>query len=177
MDSYLMGVLAGIAAVLVVAAVAKFRSRNVPRSVAEKAEFLSKRRARMLPALAVIFLSQQVTFFSQLSAPGPHSAEKVKIAAWLVLSIVLLLALATKGFWLEPREVRDLIDDENTQANRRDAMQWGFLFAMASAILVYVLAMFETLTARDAVHLVMSFGIAAALIRWGVLERRAHRGA
>ena len=177
MDSYLMGVLAGIAAVLVVAAVVKFRSRNVPRSVAEKAEFLSKRRARMLPALAVIFLSQQVTFFSQLSAPGPHSAEKVKIAAWLVLSIVLLLALATKGFWLEPREVRDLIDDENTQANRRDAMQWGFLFAMASAILVYVLAMFETLTARDAVHLVMSFGIAAALIRWGVLERRAHRGA
>jgi len=147
------------------------------RNVAERAEYLSKRRARMLPALAVIFLSQQVTFFSQVAGPGPHSAEKAKIAAWLVLSVVLLAALATKGFWLQPREVRELIDDENTRANRNDAMRWGFLFAMGTAIGVYVLTMFETVTGRDAVHIVMSFGIAAALIRWGVLERRAYRDA
>jgi len=34
-----------------------------------------------------------------------------------------------------------------------------------------------TVTAREAVHIVMSFGIAAAILRWGVLERRAHRDA
>ena len=33
-------------------------------SVAEQAEFLSKRRARMLPALAVIFLAQQASYFA-----------------------------------------------------------------------------------------------------------------
>ena len=88
------------------------------RTIAERAEYLSKRRARMLPALAVIFLSQQITFFSQMAGPGPHSAERAKIAAWLVLSVVLLAALASKGFWLQPREVRELIDDENTRANR-----------------------------------------------------------
>jgi hypothetical protein len=147
-------------------------------SVSEKAEYLSSRRARMLPALAVIFLTQQAAFLSTLNSPAPHAAYTVKISAWLVLSIVILAALATKGFWLEPKEVRDLIDDENTRANRNDAMRWGFLFSMAGAIAVYALTLFDvSLTARDAVHIVMTVGIPAALIRWGVLERRAHRDA
>ena len=176
--SFVIGLLVGLGAVLVVTAIAKWRRRDMPMSVAEKAEYLSKRRARMLPALAVIFLSQQATFFSTVNSPAPHSAYTVKISAWLVLSIVLLLALSTKGFWLERKEVRDLIDDENTRANRNEAMRWGFLFSMAAAIAVYALTLFNvTTTARDAVHIVMTVGIAAALIRWGLLERRAHRDA
>jgi hypothetical protein len=74
--------------------------------------------------------------------------------------------------------VRDLIDDENTQANRNDAMRWGFLFSMGAAIAVYALTLFEqSISARDAVHIVMTIGIPAALVRWGMLERRAHRDA
>jgi hypothetical protein len=46
---------------------------------------------------------------------------------------------------------------------------------MATGVLVYVITMFDTVTAREAVHLIMSVGIAAALICWGNLERRAHR--
>jgi len=146
------------------------------RSTAERAEYLSKRRARMLPVLAIVFLSQQATFFSTVNSPAPHPAYAVKISAWLVLSIVLLAALSTKGFWLQPKEVRDLIDDENTRANRNEAMRWGFLFSMGAAIAVYALTMFDmTVTARDAVHIVMTIGLATALIRWGILEKRAHR--
>jgi uncharacterized membrane protein len=177
MNDFTIGLLAGLGAVLVVAAIIKWRTRNRPMSVAEKAEYLSKRRARMLPALAVIFLSQQATFFSQMSGGGHVSAEKAKISAWLFLSVVMLLALATKGFWLEPKQVRDLVDDENTRANRNEAMRWGFLFAMGSAIGVYILTMFDTVTGREATHIIMSFGIAAAILRWAVLERRAHRDA
>ena len=177
MNAFTIGLLAGLAAVLVVAAIVKFRTRNRPMSVAAKAEYLSKRRARMLPALAVIFLSQQATFFSQMSGGEHVSAEKAKISAWLVLSVVMLFALATKGFWLEPKEVRDLVDDENTRANRNEAMRWGFLFAMGAAIGIYILTMFDTVTGREATHIIMSFGIAAAILRWAVLERRAHRSA
>ena len=177
MDAFIIGVVAGLAVVVVMAMIVKWRRRDMPFSVAEKAEYLSKRRARMLPALAVIFLSQQATFFSQMSGGEHVSAEKAKISAWLVLSVLMLFGLATKGFWLEPKEVRDLVDDENTRANRNEAMRWGFLFAMGSAIAVYVLTMFEDVTGREAVHIVLSFGIAAALLRWGVLERRAHRDA
>jgi uncharacterized membrane protein len=173
-----VGLVAGFAAVITVAAIVKALRRDRPMSVPEKAEYLSKRRARMLPMLALIFLSQQAVFLSTVNSPAPHSAYGVKISAWLVLSIVILAALATKGFWLEPKEVRDLIDDENTRANRNDAMRWGFLFSMGAAIGVYALTLFDvSLTARDAVHLVMTVGIPAALIRWGMLERRAYRDA
>ncbi len=178
MKAFVIGLLMGLAAVLMIALVTKWRRRNNPMSVAEKAEYLSTRRARMLPALAVIFLSQQASFFSQMSGGGHVSAEKAKISAWLALSVVLLLALSTKGFWFEPKEVRDMVDDENTRANRSDGMRWGFLFSMAAAIGVYGLTLFDaTVTARDAVHIVMTVGIAAALIRWALLERRAHRDA
>ena len=178
MDDYMWGFGAGLAAVIVVAAIVKFLIRKKPMTVTEKAEYLSKRRARMLPVLAIIFLSQQAAFFSTVNSPAPHSAYTVKISAWLVLSIVILAALATKGFWLEPKAVRDLIDDENTRANRNDAMRWGFLFSMGGAIAVYALTLFDvSITARDAVHIVMTIGIPAALIRWGMLERRAHRDA
>jgi hypothetical protein len=176
MKAFVIGLVMGLGAVVAMAVVMKWRQRNLPMSVAEKADYLSTRRARMLPALAVIFLSQQASFFSQMSESGHVSAENAKISAWLALSIILLLALSTKGFWLERKEVRDLLDDENTRANRSDAMRWGFLFSMAAAIGVYSLTMFDTtVSARDAVHIVMTVGIAAALIRWGVLERRAHR--
>lgn len=144
------------------------------RTIAEKAERLTQKRARMLPFLAVIFLSQQATYFSS-AGKGPDAAETVKMSAWLVLSVILVAALTTKGFWLQPKQVRDLVDDENTRANRLDAMWWGFLLAMAACVGVYIDTMFEAVSGREAVHIVMSFGIAAGLIRWGVLERRAHR--
>ena len=127
----------------------------------------------MLPFLAVIFLSQQVTYFSTVR--GYENVSTVKISAWLVLSIVLLAALATKGFWLQPKELRDLMDDENTRANRNDAMRWGFLVSMATAIGIEALTMFDTVKAREAIHIIMTSGLAIALIRWGYLERRAHR--
>jgi hypothetical protein len=177
MEKYLMGMAAGIAAGLIIVAVMKWRTGKFA-SAAEKAEYLSQRRARMLPALAVIFLSQQAAFFSTLGTNDHRPVTAVKISAWLLLSIVILAALATKGFWLEQREVRDLIDDENTRANRNDAMRWGFLCSMAAAIAVYALTMFRVeISARDAVHIVMTVGIPAALIRWGLLERRALRDA
>ena len=145
------------------------------RTVAERAEYLSKRRARMLPFLALIFLSQQVTYFTTVR--GYEAVPTVKISAWLILSIVLLAALATKGFWLQPKAVRELIDDENTRANRNDAMRWGFVISMATAIAIETLTMFDTVKARESIHIIMSAGLAVALIRWGYLERRAHRNA
>jgi hypothetical protein len=172
-QDYLIGLAAGVAVAVIFLAIVKWRSVK-GMSVAEKAEYLSKRRARMLPALAVIFLSQQAAFFSTLGSREQTAVYTVKVSAWLLLSIVILAALSTKGFWLERREVRDLIDDENTRANRNDAMRWGFLFSMAAAIGVYALTLFQVgMSARDAVHVVMSVGIPAALIRWGMLERRA----
>jgi hypothetical protein len=147
------------------------------RTVSERADFLSRRRARILPVLAIIYLTQQASYITMRSGPADRPVDAVKISAWLVLSAVLLAAIATKGFWLQPREVRAMIDDEVTRANRSDAMRFGFVFAMLTCIVVYFITMFEPVNGRDAVHIVMSDGLGAALIRWGWLERRAHRDA
>jgi hypothetical protein len=131
----------------------------------------------MLPALAVMYLAQQVTFVSALDPAGHESARTVKIGAWLLLSVVLLAALTTKGFWLQPREVRELIDDENTRANRLDGIRWGFIAAMLSAMIIYFWVLVGQVTAMEAIHLILSAGLGAALVRFGFLERRAHRDA
>jgi hypothetical protein len=145
------------------------------RTAAERADYLSRRRARTLPALAVLYLSQQVTFFSALDAAGHESARTVKVGAWLLLSVVLLAALTTKGFWLQPREVRELIDDENTRANRLEAIRYGYVAGMLMAMIIYFWAQIEPLTAMETIHLILSAGLGVALVRFGFLERRAHR--
>ena len=146
----------------------------VERSVVETAERLSRKRARMLPFLAIIYLTQQATFFSGDAPPGARPVDHVKIGAWLVLSLVLLLALATNGFWFQSKEIRDLINDESTRANRASAMTAGFIAAMLAGIVIYFVEQFEPLGAREAIHIILSFGLGAALVRLGVLERRAH---
>lgn len=174
--AYLIGIAAGLALVLIVAAIAKWRRRDMPTSVPEQAEYLSNRRARMLPALAVILITQQAAVFTSQHDPL-RGVDDVRIAGWLILATVMILALFTGGFWFYPRAVRDLLDDEITRAHRQQAINTGFLFSMIAAIALYVLSLFEPVGGREAVHVVMTLGIGAALVRWGLLERRAHRDA
>ena len=141
------------------------------RTAAQQADFLSHRRARTLPLLAAIYLAQQASYF--LAGDGDRTVDHVKVGAWLLLSLVLLAALTTKGFWLKSREVRDMIDDEGTRANRSEALRWGFVVSTLTAITLYFVAMIEPVTAREVIHLIVSLGLAAAIIRFGMLELRA----
>lgn len=138
----------------------------------ETADRLTRRRARMLPFLAIVFLSQQVVYFAD-SHPQVRMVDHLKVGAWLVLSIVLLAALATGGFWFRPKRVRALMDDEVTRANRVEAFRIGFLATMAAGIALYFLDQFEPMSGREAIHILMTIGIAVALLRFGFLERRA----
>ena len=149
------------------------------RSDVEVADQLSRRRAKMLPLLAIIFLTQQAAYISDRyegASAAVRTVDHVKIGAWLILSVVLLLALTTGGFWFKSRSVRALLDDEVTQANRAAALKLGFVATMISAFAVYALLAFEPMSARDAIHLIVTIGIATALIRFGILEKRAHLG-
>jgi hypothetical protein len=140
----------------------------------EKADRLSRRRARVLPFLAILFLTQQVAFFAEPDS-GMRAVDHVKVGAWLLLSTVLLLVLATGGSWLRPKRIRALMDDDVTRANRAEAFRIGFLATMAGAVLLYFLSQFEPMSGRLAIHVLVTIGIAAALLRFAYLERRAHR--
>jgi hypothetical protein len=144
------------------------------RSITEEADRLSRRRARALPFLGIVFLAQQASFLSIPEASG-RPVDHLKIGAWLVLTLVLLAGLATGGAWLRPRAVRELINDESTRAHRNTAYSYGFWAAMGTALGLYVFAMFEPVSGRDAVHIIVTIAVATALLNFGMLERRALR--
>lgn len=133
------------------------------------------RRARALPVLGIVFLAQQASFLS-MPEQSARPVDHLKIGAWLVLTIVLLAGLATGGAWFRPRAVRALVNDESTRVHRQTAYSYGFWAAMGTAIGIYVVNMFEPVSGRDAVHIVITVAVATALLNFGLLERRAHRG-
>lgn len=141
----------------------------------QTAERLSRRRARALPALAVIFISQQGAFMAGEPIGGPRVVDQLRLWSWVFLSLVLLAALWSNGFWLQRKAVRALLDDEATRAHRGDAMSLGFLVAILAAITLFGASLVAELPVRLALHMTVTAGIGAAVLRFGVLERRAHR--
>jgi hypothetical protein len=143
-----------------------------PISDAEQADRLSRRRARMTVAMAIIFVSQQFTFFSA-DAEDHRAVTWVHTSGWLVLTAVILGALVTGGFWFKPKAVRALMEDDVARENRHRALSLGFVLAMVSAIILYAIDRFQPVGAPIAIHLIISVGLGAALVRFGTLEKRA----
>lgn len=138
----------------------------------EQAEYLTRRRARVMPFLFIVLASQQVAFVGGNDGSGPGH---VKVAAWLIMSVSLLLLLLTGGGLARSKEVRALLNDETTRTHRARALSIGFVTTMATGIGLYALSLFTNLPGRSAVHVMMTAGIGAALIAFTVLERRALR--
>ncbi|MEO7564599.1 MAG: hypothetical protein ABIR63_04885 [Sphingomicrobium sp.] len=145
----------------------------VDADLSDTAERLTRRRSRLLPVLAVFYVGQQVSFFSRGNSVA--TVDHFKIGAWAVMSAALLILLVTGGFWLRKPELRAMLNDEGTRAHRADALGTGFVVAMITGIIVYVINSGSQMTSREVIHLIVSLGIAAALVRFGFLERRAHQ--
>jgi hypothetical protein len=138
----------------------------------ETADRLSRRRARMMIPLALMFFLQQAAFFS--NPPDHRVVSLVRLGGWTALALVILAGLVTGGFWMKPKAVRELMDDEITRAHRAQALSLGFTLAMLTGVALFALQVFVPLDAPEVIHLILSVGIGAALIRFSILERRAH---
>ena len=143
------------------------------KTLGERVDQLSDRRSRMLPMLAVIFLAQQASYLNDTH--GSRPVDHFKVGAWILLSLVLLAALYTGGFWMRSRAIREMLNDENTRANRATALGDGFLAAILTAIACYFINQLEPLRGDEVAHLVVTIGIVIAMVRFGMLERRAHK--
>jgi hypothetical protein len=143
-------------------------------SSVDVADRLARRRARILPVFAVIFVAWQANYLA-LPPESGRAVDHVKIAAWLVWALALLVLLATGGMGFRSREVRALLNDESTRENRRTAYAYGYWAAVGSAVGLYGVGMFEPVSGREAVHVVVTAAVAAALLTFGALERRSLR--
>lgn len=141
----------------------------------EIADRLSRRRALMMPLMAVVFLSGQAIYAIGRVEAG-SIIDQVKVTAWVAWALILLALLATGGGFLNSRAVRRLMDDESTRANRGRAYSVGFWLAMIVTIVIYGLTAFDTIAPRESLHIIVTIAVAGALVTFGYLERRDHRG-
>jgi hypothetical protein len=141
----------------------------------ERADGIGRRRARVFAVQAILFIGWQALFFSG-PAQDPRTVSTVKVSAWFVWVLLLLLMLATGGGLLRHRELRGLLNDELTRQHRTSAYVTGFWVAVAACVSLYLVGMFEPVNGREAIHIVLSAGIGAALLTFAALERRTAGG-
>lgn len=148
-------------------------SQDSTNAMAERA---SNRRMQALPVITALYCAQQAAYFLGTGAgTGDAPIHNVLSVSWLALSVTMLLFLTTGGVWFHPRDVRRLANDELTRAHRDAALCVGFIASMVACVIVYLVCIDRPVQGRDAVHVIMSFGIAVALVRFAFLERRAAR--
>jgi hypothetical protein len=138
----------------------------------EEADRAGRARSRLFFMMAMVFFLGQAAYFS---SPEATRDALPRIGAWLLLVILMLLLIATGGFLLKPRRVRELMNDEASRLNRLAAQAMGFWATVIASLAVYVESMFDPLTFNQAIHIILTIGIGAALISFAVRERRAHR--
>jgi hypothetical protein len=139
----------------------------------ERADRIGRKRARLFAFQGLLFLIWQTTFYTSPAAGPLRTVDSIKISAWLVWAMLLLVLLATGGGFLRGKEVRALLDDELTRRNRTHAYVAGFWAAVLSALAVYCIGMFEVVTGREAIHLILSIAIGTAMFVFGTRERRS----
>ncbi len=138
----------------------------------EEAERMGRARSRLFFVLAIVFFAGQSLYFG--SSPATRDSVP-RIGAWIILVVLMLFLIATGGFLLKGRKVRDLLNDEASRHNRLAAQAMGFWVTTIAALVVYVESIFDPVSFNEAMHIIVTLGVGATLISFAVRERRAHR--
>jgi succinate dehydrogenase hydrophobic anchor subunit len=141
-------------------------------SPAEHADRFAAGRARVAVVLACFMLFTQAGSWraEDLAADGTRGVHVVALIIWSV--VVLAFLVLGGGLFLNAR-TRALVNDESTLNHCRQAMAMGFVTAIVMGGVVYLTTMIEPVSAQTAVRLIITFTVVMALLRFGILERRA----
>ena len=148
-------------------------------SASEAAERMQRKRTRIFWMEGLLFVAWQGIFLTDSGRPidvPMRLVDGIRLTGFLAWAAVLLLLLATGGGMMMRRDVRALMHDESTVAHRRSAFAWGYWALILATLGVYGLSFYEPLNPFQAVHLMLTCGIAVPLLRFAWLERRAERG-
>lgn len=146
------------------------------QAVADK---LVRRRARVCTVFGILFMASQATSLSRPhpAVTDPSSYQVGHVAAWVVWAAILLLVVATGGGWLRTPGVRSMMNDESTRTHRLRALATGFWASLAATFALYCVQLFRPVQTGDALRLVVTVAVAASLMSFGAMERRALRNA
>jgi protein-S-isoprenylcysteine O-methyltransferase Ste14 len=136
-------------------------------------ERLTLRRARGAIVIGALFLISMAT--SLRLDIGDSRPATVQIVASVVWAGALLFLVAAGGGLFRGHNVRGLMNDDSTIENRRNALVTGFWAFVFCAFMLFLISLFESLSGRLAIRIMLSVAVGVAAIRFGILERRALR--
>jgi hypothetical protein len=145
------------------------------RPTAQLIERLQRRRTAFTFVQAVFFAVWQASYLSLTPRDLDvlHTDNHVHVFSYVIWGVLLLTFIASGGGFIFDREIREVLNDETTREHRRRALAHGFWLAVAGAAGAFVWSLFAPITTVQALHVVLSAGIGAALFVFGFLERRA----
>jgi MFS family permease len=136
----------------------------------EKADRLGRKRARLLVIMGLLLPLLHFAYLNQ-----PHGLPPHRLFLWSFVVLTVLFALTTGGGFGFGRKVRHLVNDESARANRDMAVRLGFAVAVLSGLAVRITADSQPVTGQLAAQIIITAGLTAASICYGVLEWRGHR--
>jgi len=146
-----------------------------PKSVIEVADQKSRLRAILFAVATLVFIAVQ--FLTHPVFDNEPYAHGWRQYAWLLNIVLLLACLGGGGGIFNPRQLRELINDDVARSNYRAACKIGFWLAMLAGLVLYSVPPFQSLSGRQVSYLVVSIAASAALLVFAWLEYRAHADA
>jgi hypothetical protein len=143
-------------------------------SPVEIADRVSRKRATIVAAGSIVFVLAQLAWIPFFGGPDT-TVYLTRRVLWAVNVVGLLLLLATGGGLLNSSQIRALVNDEVSRSNSRTSANAGFWVAMITAMGMYLIPAFQSLSAQEIIHIIVSASVAAALLLFSYLEYRAHR--
>lgn len=141
----------------------------------ELADRLTMRRARVAIVLGVLFMISMATSIN--TDIGDSRPATLQITAWIVWAIALLCLVAVGGGLLRQPFVRSIMNDDSTIEHRKSALVAGFWAIVLCAFVLYGVSLFQDITGREAIRIMLSVAVGTAAIRFGILECRALKSA
>ena len=150
-------------------------------NVGEAVERLIRRRRRLLLVSVLSFLAWQGGNLMTIS----HLAERITqghgrlvdlvtlsgAGVWIV-SLLLLLATGGRQSRSAEGEIRDALEDELTQENRRRAFMAGYWALMLAVGALYALSLFTPISALEILPTLIAVGVSVPILRFVILDWR-----
>lgn len=132
-------------------------------SIPDRAERMVRHRAILAIVLATLLIATQ----------GQRMGSEGSLIGWAIWGAIVAGFLLWASGLFQGRRFRGLIDDETSTLHRRRALTIGFWVMVASAGVCFGLTFVKDFGPRDAIQLILTCGISAALLSFGVWERAA----
>ncbi|MBC9034809.1 hypothetical protein IAG41_20655 [Sphingomonas sp. JC676] len=131
----------------------------------DRAERASRARAALLAIGAAVVT---VTAFLRTT----DTSATAEGLGWILLMATWSIVLATGGGLALSRQMRALLNDELSIANRGRAISWGFFAALGAAAAVLLAAPHVAIDLAGGIRIVTAAGLAVAMLRYAMLEWR-----